>query len=220
MNVLTPQPSEVMMWSVKPEEQPALPPYLTYAGVDRLLSPPECREIIRAAEQKEMGPGTVGNGHNGAAHEDQSYRSVQTTGLHANDTHEGQDLKWLYARIIQRIAWANQAYRFHLSGCYETINYLQYDVAPDRQPGHYKMHQDFGGGHSSLRKLSAVIQLSDPSEYTGCRLHLITHEDAEIAEIGQGDMVVFPSWTPHYVTPIESGTRRALALWVSGPQFV
>lgn len=222
MNALTPKPEEMLFFGIKPEEKPAFPTHQVYAGANRLLTPPECDQIVAIAEAKGLGYGQVGNGTNDGFHDNPEYRSVSTCSLFPNDMSErGQDLKWLYAKILQRVHWANANYRFTLCGLNESIHFLKYETSnkDGRPPGRYNLHQDFGGGYSSLRKLSVVIQLSDPSEYEGCRLNLVHHETQEIREAGQGDMIIFPSWTPHFVTDITRGTRHALALWVSGPQF-
>ena len=34
-----------------------------------------------------------------------------------------------------------------------------------------------------------------------------------------GTVIAFPSYVLHRVTPIESGTRKALVIWVAGPEF-
>lgn len=221
-NHATPRPQEVMFLGFKPKEMPAFPSYQQYSGENRLLSPPECRAIIEAAERKQLRYGTVGNGTNVGDRDDPEYRSVSVCGLEPGDCDaSGQDLRWLYMRVAQRVHWANEHWRFQISGFNESFQYLRYEShnKDNRPPGHYKMHQDFGGGYSSLRKLSVVIQLSDPSEYEGCRLSIVDNQIRELPEIGQGDMIIFPSWTPHFVSPITNGVRHALALWVTGEQF-
>ena len=76
-----------------------------------------------------------------------------------------------------------------------------------------------------IRKLSAIIQLTDPSEYEGGdllmdmvaydgdpkyrrKVHTITR--------GKGSVIVFDSITPHEVTPVTKGTRYSLVKWVHG----
>jgi PKHD-type hydroxylase len=71
------------------------------------------------------------------------------------------------------------------------------------------------------RKLSLIIQLTDPSEYEGGDFQF----DSDIpqpdpAEIKQrGTVIVFPSFLRHRVTPVTSGVRRSLVSWVEGPKF-
>lgn len=204
-----------------PPEQQFLPPYVQWAGELPFLSPPECREIIALGDQG-LGLGMIGNGSNDGFRLDPEYRQVSTRALYIDDS-----LEWLYERIRSRVSAANEhQYRFDLTGIEEGIQFLRYDAPKDGEvAGHYNWHQDFGGGRSSLRKLSLVIQLSDPGDYEGCRLRMFTDCDFEpkgsngSPVIGQGEAVLFPSWTPHMVSPITRGVRYALAVWVCGPQF-
>ena len=204
--------------TIRPNEKPPFPPYSYYKGV---LSPIECAAIKQLAESKELANGTIGNGDNASYREDLSYRTVDTRSLMPNERLAGNDMAWLYERIRERVERINNdLYRFDLTGMLENIVYLRYRCAEEGRPaGHYDWHQDFGGGVSSLRKLSVIVQLSDPTQYEGCRLRLFNDSDYDPGLIEQGDMIVFPSWTPHCVTPITRGERHALVSWITGPQF-
>ena len=82
----------------------------------------------------------------------------------------------------------------------------------------YGWHQDFGGLLS--RKLSLVMQLSDPEEYEGGELQIMVGGEKPISINKQkGLVVVFPSWAVHQVTPVTKGLRQSLVAWVSGPNF-
>lgn len=207
-----------------PPEHPAFPPFIQWSSDAPLLSPPECRELIALGNARGLGKGMIGNGANNAFRLEPEYRTVLTRALYAG----ADDVHWLYQRIRRLVSAANRDFfRFDLTGIEEGIQFLRYD-APEAlggQAGHYKWHQDFGGGKSSLRKLSLVVQLSAPEDYEGCRLTFFTDRQYEPARgdgqsvIGQGEAVLFPSWTPHMVTPITRGTRYALAAWICGPQF-
>jgi PKHD-type hydroxylase len=205
-----------------PPERPCLPPFVQWHA-QPFLSGPECRELIQVGNRN-LGLGMIGNGSNDGFKLDKGYRCVLTRALFQ----EVDKVDWLFERIYSLVGLANEAhFRFDLTDIEEGAQFLRYDepaTAAD-PPGHYKWHQDFGGGRSSLRKLSLVVQLSDPADYDGCELRLFTDQDfAPHAPDGlpvksQGDAVLFPSWTPHMVSPITRGTRYALAAWVCGPQF-
>lgn len=197
---------------IRPAEQPALPPYVYY---DRLYSPPECEQLIAIGESKEHTPGGVGNATSHSFVTDKSYRCVDTCSITPGDA------DWFFRRLKERIEWTNRDhFRFDLSGFFESAIWLKYQMGKDgSECGHYKWHQDYGGGYSSLRKLSVVVQLSDPKEYEGCRLRLFTNKDFDPGHIEQGDAMIFPSYLPHMVTSIERGVRYAMAVWVSGPPF-
>ncbi len=208
---------EVMVYGLKPPVRPDyIPEYIKY---DELFSPPECQNIIDFGKQSNrFDLAGIGSNEPGGFSVDPKYRMVKTATIAPED---GFD--WLYMRIMQRVVWTNnQRFRFDISGLNETIQLLWYqnkDDTPDAIPGHYKWHQDIGLGDMSLRKLSVVIQLSKPEDYDGCALTLQTHQLLEVPERKQGDMIIFPSYIPHMVTPITRGERFALVLWVSGPSF-
>jgi PKHD-type hydroxylase len=73
--------------------------------------------------------------------------------------------------------------------------------------------------NNSPRKLSMVLQLSDPSEYDGGDLEFYVQSEPIKAEKKKGIVYVFPSWVLHRVTPVTRGTRRSLVMWIAGPKF-
>ena len=123
----------------------------------------------------------------------------------------------LYLKIFREIEkFNNDFFKFHLSEIVEDIQYTEYD---ESYKGHYDWHLDCG--NSNTRKLSMVIQLSDPSEYEGGELQVHNGESPyRTCTKEKGAMIMFPSFLQHRVTPVTKGTRRSLVLWVSGPPFV
>ena len=71
-----------------------------------------------------------------------------------------------------------------------------------------------------VRKLSFIVQLSDPDEYTGGEVQLLDNTSKQyfVPKI-KGTVVVFDSRTRHRVKKIRSGHRRSLVGWVVGPRF-
>lgn len=76
-----------------------------------------------------------------------------------------------------------------------------------------------------VRKLSVTINLSLENSYEGGLLKFDFGEHANrqfhlCEEIKpRGSMIVFPSYTPHCVTPVTKGTRYSLVLWCLGRPF-
>lgn len=207
------------MWQIPLPEHPPFPPYVRYP---KLFSKPECEAIIAAGEAKGFQPGTIGNGSNDVSVLDHGYRVVQNAFLKPLDPATGMDLQWVFERLESRVVATNRDFfRFDLTGFDEGLTFLKYEAQDGDSPaGHYKWHQDFGGGRSSHRKLSIVTQLSPRDTYQGCRLKLFTNMEFEPEDfIEQGDTIIFPSWTSHMVEPITMGARYAMAVWVAGPQF-
>ncbi len=78
---------------------------------------------------------------------------------------------------------------------------------------------DCGPGNGSPRKLSMVLQLSDPSEYEGGDLELFTSANPIITKKQKGIIHAFPSYVMHRVTPVTKGVRKTLVVWIAGPRF-
>jgi predicted 2-oxoglutarate/Fe(II)-dependent dioxygenase YbiX len=85
--------------------------------------------------------------------------------------------------------------------------------------GHFHWHNDYSHGlPMAPRKLTIIIQLSDPEDYEGGKLELFGPE-IETMPNAMGSMIVFPSFLYHRVTPVTKGLRRALVAWISGPRI-
>lgn len=109
-----------------------------------------------------------------------------------------------------------QFYGFNLFGFTESLQFTVYE--PDEN--HYTWHIDKGYETPSPRKLSAVVFLTDPSEYEGGDLELWFSNEPIKLEKKLGRIYIFPSWVLHRVTPVTKGTRKTLVAWASGPKFV
>lgn len=122
---------------------------------------------------------------------------------------------WLYERLMQIGGYLNNlVYRLDVTGITETLQYTVYDSA---EGGHYDWHVDHGAVTPVPRKLSLVLQLSDPEDYEGCELQIHAANQIETPPRERGTVILFPAYALHRVTPIVSGKRISLVSWVSGP---
>ena len=72
----------------------------------------------------------------------------------------------------------------------------------------------------SVRKLSFVLQLSNPDDYEGGNLQLLDEGDnSYIAPRKRGTVILFDSRTRHRVLPVKSGLRKSVVGWVVGPRW-
>lgn len=130
-----------------------------------------------------------------------------------------QETQWVFEKLGHVVSSLNaQFFRFDLTGFGEHIQLTNYDG--DEQ-GMYGWHVDMGPNPTTpCRKLSLVLQLSDPAEYEGGALEIQPH-GKEIIKMHKrrGLVVVFPSWTLHQVTPVTQGNRQSLVAWITGPAF-
>ena len=124
---------------------------------------------------------------------------------------------WLYDRLMECITEANDVmWNFDLHGLTDSIQYTEYDGTEE---GFYGWHVDIGPRELALRKVSLVVQLSDPSEYEGGELHLKTGSGETTTPNMRGTVIVFPSYLLHRVTPVTSGLRKSLVLWAGGSRL-
>lgn len=71
-----------------------------------------------------------------------------------------------------------------------------------------------------VRKLSFVVQLSDPDDYEGGNLQLLAEDGKSyFAPRKRGTVIVFDSRTQHRVLKVTSGLRKSLVGWVVGPRW-
>jgi PKHD-type hydroxylase len=123
--------------------------------------------------------------------------------------------EWLYRKLTDFVNTSNdQFFHFDLWGFSEGLQFTKYE-APD---GKYDQHIDkiFS---KNVRKLSVVVQLTDPAEYEGGDLNLYDGRLPTVAPRGLGNVGVFPSYVLHQVTPVTKGVRYSLVAWITGPQF-
>lgn len=104
------------------------------------------------------------------------------------------------------------------------LNFVQLAEYDSKHQGQYKDHHDvfwLNDDPFYHRKITAVIQLSDPSTYDGGDLELIGVDHVPPAEDfrQQGSIIYFPSFIVHRACPVTSGTRYSVAAWFEGPKW-
>ena len=73
------------------------------------------------------------------------------------------------------------------------------------------------------RKLSVVVQLSEPEDYEGGVFEIddVVRPYPLNTSLFQprGSILIFPSYIKHRVLPVTKGVRRSLVTWYNGPKF-
>jgi len=125
------------------------------------------------------------------------------------------DTRWVFEKLSDVVAKMNaQHFRFDITGFGEKLQLTNYDQSEN---GMYGWHQDYNGSIS--RKLSIAVQLTDPAEYEGGNLQILTTGQPQNVRKQRGLIAIFPSYVLHQVTPVTQGSRQSLVAWVSGPAF-
>lgn len=162
-------------------------------------------QAVKAEDQAQVGGSPTGEGL-------AKIRRSQVSWL--NKTPE---TAWVFEKLAQVASSLNaEFYRFDLTGFSGPLQMTKYS---QEYQGMYDWHQDCGGELGPSRKLSMVLQLTDPSQYEGGNLQIMTSGNSVNVRKQRGLIAAFPSYVLHQVTPVTSGSRQSLVAWVSGPAF-
>jgi PKHD-type hydroxylase len=184
-----------------------------YYWFEKGFSPEELVEIERLVANLEFVRGQTQTDDSEDKLAVSDYRKSQIKWIPFNETH-----KWIYDKIGNMALEANQSlFHFDLHSMPEQIQYTEYY---DTELGHYDWHMDIGHDNLSQRKVSVTVQLSDSHEYEGGELQLWPGGTYPIvAPRGKGNVVIFPSFMMHRVTPVTRGTRKSFVLWLGGGHY-
>lgn len=179
-----------------------------YAFYKNLFSPKECDDIVAYVKTThKLTQATIASKD---APIQTDYRDSHVVFLQPCES-----LDWVYKRLTNAVLELNRDFfKFDLYGFTEGLQFTEYN-APG---GKYDPHID-KLYNMTVRKLSIVLQLTDPSEYEGGDFEIVEGKGSEKLYRDQGTLLAFPSYTLHAVTPITKGTRHSLVGWISGPPF-
>jgi PKHD-type hydroxylase len=181
-----------------------------------LFSPQTCANWIAMAREIPPQQGVVG--HGGATRADPMRRS--TIRWIARTSKHNANGQWtpVLDRVLELFQEGNDnCFGFDI----RHIASLQFTEYTAEQAGHYDWHEDLSwtAAVEFQRKLSMVIQLSDPTTYEGGNLELKEDQPDQTRLRRQGTVIIFPSFLEHRVTPVTAGVRHSLVTWINGPCF-
>ena len=122
---------------------------------------------------------------------------------------DGESMQYTQYGPGQFYSWHNDA---GIAGAYKPAS------VGNRTEG---LAQDFVNENIELvRKLSFVLQLSDPDDYEGGNLQLLDEGGTTyFAPRNRGTVILFDSRTQHRVLPVKSGLRKSIVGWTVGPRW-
>lgn len=178
------------------------------------FTPEQCKLILEEGLKLPVQDAKLGVG---GETELDDYRKSKVRFIQKNDP----NFQWLFEEMWKMAIEANDNwFGFHLS----RITYIQLAEYDESYQGEYKKHHDvfyMNNDADYHRKLTAVIQLTDPSEYEGGNLELYDltqYPDANELKT-QGTVIFFPSFETHAALPVTKGRRYSLACWFDGPKW-
>jgi PKHD-type hydroxylase len=199
-----------MIWFEPPDQQMSL-----YYLANNILSDSDFKSIEKYTTDnlEELVPARVEDA--GKLHVDDAYR--RTNIMFFKDS---QALPDVYRSVVNAALSINDRhYKYNIS----YIEPLQYSVYESDNQGFYDIHCDTifcRNSNGFSRKISFSILLNDPSEFEGGDLLFHTSNEPFKVNLQKNDMVMFPSFVPHSVTPVTNGVRKTLVGWICGPNFV
>lgn len=176
-----------------------------------LLDEKTCEEIISHA--RKLPAEAAGVGHERRC--DETVRDSVVRWVHPDN----DDFKAAFAFVDHYFEWANANAFAADTKFVRNMQFTEYHAS---SAGHYKWHQDTFLESSEVyaRKLSMVIQLSDPQAYEGGALDLDVSQRPDPAQLrARGTVIVFPSFIFHRVLPVTKGERCSLVVWKEGPPW-
>ena len=172
--------------------------------VQNWMSPEQCQDLIEQA---------IGGGFKQASTIPQNRGEDHKPDYRVTDEFYLDDevFDWVWRGITQTVIYLNhRIFEYDITGLEPPV-VLRYTGG-----SHYKWHRDMGGDYTAYRKLSVVVQLSDPHDYTGGRLEYFSEGVNTPENRDQGTLYIFPSWMNHRVTEVTTGCRYALVCWSTG----
>ena len=204
--------------------------YWFWKGV---LSDKFCDDVIKTGLQQKSNIALTGNLNNKKLNK-KDLKDLKKI-RHSNTVF--LDKNWIFRTVHEFVSKANQnagwnfQYDFTES-CQFTIykKTQHYAWHADASPKPYSEDHQFKGYRGKIRKISCVIQLSDPSTYEGGKLEFDfrNHTKDKVKDIHtceafnttRGSIIVFPSFIYHRVMPVTKGTRYSLVSWTLGKPYV
>jgi PKHD-type hydroxylase len=200
---------EIDIPKYKENKKVLYPQWLMYVSI---IPKDICEHIITEAKKLPHTHGTVFSSNNKQIVSD--IRKTQIRWI----TKEMNHFQPLFHFVDKVVREVNEAFRVNCN-MVPTIQFTEY-----LEPGyHYNWHHDVDWNRTDgkSRKISFVIQLSDPESYTGGDFEFKNHENPNSTKLrSQGTTICFMPYQEHRVKSIESGSRYSLVGWYEGPRWV
>lgn len=178
------------------------------------FSPEQCEQIIRDAALIPSQDGHVGTDQ--GVKTDPKIRRSKIKFIPSNNW----TYQWFFDDLWKMAIQANRDFfDVHVS----QLNFVQLAEYSALDQGEYRAHHDVFWINQEIyhRKLTCLVQLTDPTKYQG--------GDFELLDVGQfppaneireqGTVIFFPSFFLHQATPVTQGVRHSIAAWFEGPKW-
>ena len=161
---------------------------------EKVFSADECESIVWMAEKEHVTVIEQGIG-----------RSANLKNLKVSWLKYTIDTAWIFRKLQPLLkGWAISRL--------EDLQFSSYGPG-GKCDWHIDHHEATHGGAAMDRLCNAIIQLSDPGDYTGGRLEFRIQDAVFPGPSAQGSVLVLDKTVWHRVAPLESGERKSLVSW-------
>ena len=150
---------------------------------------------------------------------------------HSIDNIRKSDIVWIDDQWVYDLIWDYMLTANENAGWkYDIVASESCQVTRYTKDGFYTWHRDGMGSHNDIhhepenkflhgnaRKLSMSVILN--SDFEGGDFEIRDLDD-KIPRLGEGSVIVFPSFISHRVVPVTKGVRYSLVAWFVGPPFI
>jgi PKHD-type hydroxylase len=194
---------------------------------NKVLTNKFCEDIIKTGLAKEKQIAITGNNKGQITKE-----TLKKTKKIRNSNVVWLNEPWIFKEVQPYIHAANKNAGWNFD--WDWSESAQFTIYDKKQ--HYNWHRDAWGEpydnkdnlnvHGKIRKLSAIVSLSNPEHYKGGELFFDFEnvygkpKPYKCQQIKpQGSIIIFPSDTWHKVSPVIKGNRYSLVIWCLGKPF-
>lgn len=125
------------------------------------------------------------------------------------------DNVWLFQRMLYPTLQANLSYKFDIKNLSD-INYVVQPIGDDQRD----YISDLGNFAESKNKITTIVEISNPEEYEGGEIQIITPEEGTITLTKERfTSTSFPSWFKYKINPVTKGEKRYLIARGQGEPF-
>jgi len=185
---------------------------INYYFFDKNFTNEEIEKIIEITRKYQVVDGKVN------AIVDYDYRNSKVSWLPLNE-----ETNFIYEKLVNLLKIANkEMWNFTITDIVDSLQFAEYnDISENGKNGFFDWHIDIGSNNNmSTRKISVIVQLTEPTEYEGGDLEFMMGRSTTKAPKEKGTVIFFPSYILHKVNNVTKGTRKSLVLWFHGPPFV
>ena len=137
-----------------------------------------------------------------------------------NNPEYQRQLTPIYKEVTTKVRALNDKYWRYVVDGWQAFQYTEYDESYE---GYYDWHMDDGPKHLVddyyQRKISFSLGLNDADEFEGGELVIKFGIDEQSYKLSKGEVLVFPSYLIHKVTPVTKGLRKVIVGWGVGPRI-